>query len=81
MADGGPVGTSDDRRAFLLKLAKTATYSAPLVRTLAAPTHVAAQGLSAKMMMNMMMGMMGMDVPTPFESGSPRAPWAPSGQQ
>lgn len=33
----------DSRREFLLKLAKGAVYSAPVVRTLAAPDGVAAQ--------------------------------------
>ena len=61
-----------DRRSFLLKLAKTATYSAPLVRTLAAPTRVAAQGLSQKMMMVMTFGA---DSPAPFEAALRRAPW------
>jgi len=43
-----------DRREFLLKLAKGAVYTAPVVRSLAAPTQLAAQ-VSPKMMMGMMM--------------------------
>jgi len=42
-----------DRREFLLKLAKGAVYSAPVVRSLAAPSHLAAQ-VSPKMGMMMM---------------------------
>ncbi len=94
MTDGSALGADDDRRTFLLKLAKTAVYSAPVIRTLAAPTHSAAQGLSPKMMMmnmmmmgmmGMMMGMMmmgmGMDVVTPFRTRLPRAPWRPGDEQ
>lgn len=45
-----------DRREFLLKLAKGAVYTAPVVRSLAAPTHLAAQ-VSPKMMGMKMMFM------------------------
>lgn len=75
------MSANDDRRAFLLKLAKTATYSAPLIRTMATPAHAAAQGLSQKMMMNMMMmNMMNMDPVSPFSARLPRAPWSGGGQ-
>ena len=82
MAAEPPGDAAADRRDFLVKLAKTAAYSAPIIRTLATPTHLAAQGLSQKMMnmmnmMNMMMNMGGLDSPSPFAPAQPRAPWEP----
>ena len=38
---------TDDRRAFLKKLAKGAAYSAPVVYTMAAPLHLSGQGDSS----------------------------------
>ncbi|MDH3222713.1 MAG: hypothetical protein OEO23_03285 [Gemmatimonadota bacterium] len=40
--------SESDRRAFLKKLAKTSVYSAPVIRTLAAPDPAAGQALSKK---------------------------------
>lgn len=48
--------SDSDRRAFLKKLAKTTAYSAPVVRTLAAPDPALGQALSMKQGMGMGMG-------------------------
>ncbi len=84
MASDLPDDAAADRRDFLIKLARTAAYSAPIIRTLATPSHLAAQGLSQKMMnmMNMMMmNMGGADSPSPFAPAQPRAPWDPGVDQ
>ena len=39
--------SSDDRREFLKKLAKTALYSAPVVHSFAAPVDLLGQGMSS----------------------------------
>lgn len=39
--------TTQDRREFLRKLAKTAAYTAPVVYTLAAPVDLVGQGSSS----------------------------------
>ncbi|MEZ4416295.1 MAG: hypothetical protein R3E10_11170 [Gemmatimonadota bacterium] len=78
-----------DRREFLRRIAKTSAYAAPIIRTLAAPTHASAQ-VSPKMMgMGMMtmffkgnMFMKGMPFMFPFRASppptpSPPAPWSP----
>ena len=77
-----------DRRAFLLKLAKGAAYTAPVVRSLAAPRQLAAQ-VSPKMMGMMMTSMFTMGFmfmkgapfmgPFPGPSGEPtrvHPPWS-----
>ena len=64
---------TSDRRAFLLRLARTAAYSAPVIHTLAAPRTVQGQGLSGKMTMIMAMGIP--EVVTPFTPSLPSAPW------
>lgn len=45
--------SDSDRRTFLKKLAKTTAYSAPVVRTLAAPDPAMGQALSMKKGMGM----------------------------
>ncbi len=42
--------SSDDRREFLKKLAKTALYSAPVVHSFAAPVDLLGQGQSSEHM-------------------------------
>ena len=49
--------SDSDRRAFLKKLAKTTAYSAPVIRTLAAPDPAFGQALSMKKGMGGGMGM------------------------
>ena len=39
--------TTDDRRAFLKKMAKGVAYSAPVVYTMAAPVDLLGQGMSS----------------------------------
>ncbi len=79
--------TETDRRAFLRKLAKGTVYAAPVIRSLAAPTSVAAQ-VSPKMMMQMMMFMgfmfmMGNPFGGPVQLAPPEPtkvapPWSPN---
>lgn len=75
---GTDPGAQADRREFLLKLARTGVYAAPVIRTLAAPSSVSGQApLSQKMMMMNMGMMMGGDAFTPFatDRALPAAPW------
>lgn len=40
--------TSEDRREFLKRLAKTALYAAPVIHSMSAPTSLVAQGQSSQ---------------------------------
>lgn len=64
------------RREFLRSAAKTATYSAPVIYSLAAPQRAAAQ-LSGKGMMNMGKGLMrGLQLMSTSPPGMVIPPWA-----
>ena len=70
--------SDSDRRAFLKKVAKTTAYSAPVIRTLAAPDPAAGQALSKKgggMGMGMGMGGMGMGAGMGMGGGWMKGGW------
>lgn len=62
--------SSDDRREFLKKLAKTAIYSAPVVHSFAAPVDLLGQGKSSE---HKKQHQHGPPAPPPSPAGT--APW------
>jgi hypothetical protein len=71
-------GDSSDRRTFLLRLARTATYSAPVIHTLAAPRSAGGQGFAGKgKMRGTSMGKSPLRGTTPFAPRLPRPAWDP----
>lgn len=62
--------SSDDRREFLKKLAKTAIYSAPVVHSFAAPVDLLGQGKSSE---HKHQHQHGPPAPPPSPAGT--APW------
>ena len=64
----------DERREFLKKLAKSAVYAAPVIKSFAVPAELLGQGMASGMMMmggGMMGGLVAPAAPAPWDEPPP----------